>query len=186
MIEHQPEPDILDARKRARTVCSREQVDAAFDRLAVAITGRLSDKNPLLLCVLNGGIYPTGELLARLDFPLQLDKIHATRYRGGIRGGELSWLSYPSLALLNRHVLIIDDILDEGYTLDGIVGHCRDAAAASVTTAVLVDKRHERKFGGMRADFVGVQLPDLYLFGCGMDYKGYWRNAPAIYAVDPG
>ena len=126
-----------------------------------------------------------GLLLSRLAFPLQLDNIHASRYRGGTRGGTLSWLSYPSLPLHERHVLIVDDILDEGYTLDGIVAHCRDAGAASVTTAVLIDKRHDRKYGGIQADVVGLELPDLYLFGCGMDYKGYWRNCPAVYAVEP-
>lgn len=184
MSTHKVSDEILQARARARLKVDAQTVTAAFRSMAAAITERLGDKNPLVLCVLNGGIYPTGLLLPLLDFPLQLDKVHASRYRGDTRGGELQWLSYPGLPLHDRHVLIVDDVLDEGYTLDGIIRHCHDAGAASVTTAVLVDKIHDRKYGGIQADIVGVEAPDEYLFGCGMDYHGYWRNCPAIYAID--
>jgi hypoxanthine phosphoribosyltransferase len=161
---------------------TREQVEQALDKMAQAITETLKDSNPLVLCVLNGGLIVTGELLLRLPFPLNYDYIHATRYCGETRGGELNWIAKSSYPLKDRCILIIDDILDEGLTLAALVKYCRDEGASSVHTAVLVNKLHDRK-EDLQADFVGLDVEDRYVFGYGMDYKGYLRNVPGIYAV---
>jgi hypoxanthine phosphoribosyltransferase len=134
---------------------------------------------------MNGGLITTGKLATRLNFPLQLDYLHATRYRGETSGSDLRWQKRPSLDLKGRVVLVIDDIFDEGVTLDAIVNFCSDAGAAEVFTAVLTDKQHDRKLTTLRADFVGLKIPDKYVFGYGLDYKGYFRNAAGIYAIDP-
>lgn len=156
-------------------------VDAALDRMAAQITERLRECNPLILCVMTGAVIPTGLLVPRLHFPLQLDYIHATRYTGKTRGGELAWIAKPQHELKGRHVLIVDDILDEGITLEALVKSCIDAGAAEVLSAVLVEKLHDRK-ADYRAEFIGLQVEDRYVFGCGMDYKDYHRNLKAIYA----
>lgn len=159
------------------------QVEAALDNMAADITEQLGDKNPLILCVLTGGIVPAGQLLTRLDFPLLLDYLHATRYRGETRGGELHWIAHPRTSLQDRVILVVDDILDEGYTLAAILEHCHQAGAKEVYSAVLVEKLHDRKPQGLKADFIGLTVPDRYVFGYGMDYHEYLRNAPGIYAV---
>ncbi|MDC0662238.1 hypoxanthine-guanine phosphoribosyltransferase [Marinobacter sp. SS21] len=160
------------------------QVHSAIDDMAKAITARLKDSNPLLFCVMNGGLILTGQLLPRLHFPVQAEYLHATRYRQETTGGILEWKLRPEQALQRRTVLIVDDILDEGTTLDAIAEFCRTQGAAEVLTAVLVDKQHDRKARpGLKADFTGLEVEDRFLFGFGMDYKGYWRNAPGIYAV---
>lgn len=159
-----------------------EQVHEALDKMALAITDKLEDTNPLVLSVMTGGIIPTGHILTRLNFPLQIDYIHATRYRGDVRGGKLNWIVYPSFPIKGRTVLIIDDIYDEGITLSEIVEYCAGEGATQVYTAVLVVKIHDRK-EQLKPDFVGVETDDRYLFGYGMDYYGYLRNAPGIYAV---
>lgn len=159
-----------------------DQAELALDKMAAAITVRHENNNLLIVCVMNGGLVVTGCLLSRLDFPLEQDYMHATRYRGELQGGELNWLVEPQHALKNRHVLIVDDILDEGYTLAAIVKHCQKSGAAEVETAVLVEKMHNRK-QGIKANYVGLEIEDRYLFGYGMDYKGYLRNAPGIFAV---
>lgn len=174
--------EIRKVRTEADCLHSAAEVEAALDRLAAEITTRYKDNLPLILCVMNGGLITTGSLLLRLDFPLEHDYLHATRYRGATRGGELSWKAEPGISLQDRHVIVIDDILDEGYTLAAIVDHCRALKPKSLETAVLVEKLHNRKHG-IRADFVGLQVEDRYLFGYGMDYKGYWRNARGIFAV---
>lgn len=166
----------------AERLYSQNEVEAAYDRMAVAITTRLSEHNPLLLSVVIGGMIPTAALMSRLDFPLQLDYVHATRYGEHTRGGELKWLKAPS-DLSGRSVLIIDDILDEGHTLREIITACHEAGATEVLTAVLIDKQVERSDGLQQADFTGLSIPDRYVFGCGMDYKGYLRNLSGIYAV---
>ncbi len=160
------------------------QVHNAIDTMAKAITARLKDSNPLLFCVMNGGLILTGQLLPRLHFPVQAEYLHATRYRQETTGGILEWKLRPEQALQGRTVLIVDDILDEGTTLDAIAEFCQAQGAAEVLTAVLVDKQHDRKARpGLKADFTGLEVEDRFLFGFGMDYKGYWRNAPGIYAV---
>lgn len=168
--------------KEADLLCSKEQVEAAFDNMAGEITAKLADTNPLVLCVMTGGVIPAGMLLPRLAFPLMTDYIHATRYGHSTEGGALDWIVKPHKPLKGRVVLLVDDIFDEGLTLEAIVNDCRAAGAAEVYTAVLVEKIRQRPTG-LKVDFVGLHVEDRYLFGYGMDYKGYLRNAAGIYAV---
>ena len=168
----------------ADCLVNQQQVDAAIDALAGAITDRLKGSNPLLFCVMNGGLILTGQLLTRLKFPVQAEYLHATRYRQETTGGILEWKLQPETDMKDRTVLIVDDILDEGTTLCAIADYCLAHGAREVLTAVLVDKDHGRKARqGLKADFTGLYVEDRFLFGYGMDYKGYWRNAPGIYAV---
>lgn len=174
--------EIESVRAQADCLYTRDQVESAVDDMAIAISKQLAGRNPIILSVLIGGIMPTASLLTRLDFPLQVDYVHASRYREQTRGGRLHWLREPP-ALHGRQVLLIDDILDEGHTLKAIAESCQEAGAAKVFTAVLVDKQVNRDDGLKQADFTGVMVPNRYVFGCGMDYKGYLRNLPGIYAV---
>jgi hypoxanthine phosphoribosyltransferase len=181
MMSVSPE-HIRQVRAQADCLFTAEQVEAALDTMAEKISAKHHNNNPLVLCVMNGGLIATGALMLRLDFPLEQDYLHATRYRGETRGGELKWLAEPRHSLKDRHVLVVDDILDEGYTLAAIAGHCREAGAHSVETVALIEKRHQRKHG-IQADYIGLEVEDRYLFGYGMDYKGYLRNAAGIFAV---
>jgi hypoxanthine phosphoribosyltransferase len=180
--EHQ---HMLDIRAQARQLFSLEELDQAIARMAAEISADLAEQDPLLMTVMNGGVFLAGRLLPLLDFPLEVDYLHATRYRGDTSGGQIQWLATPETPLLDRHVLILDDILDVGSTLLAIIEACQAQKPASVRTAVLVDKCHDRKAApGLKADYTGVEAEDAYLFGAGMDYKGYWRNAPGLFAVD--
>ena len=163
-------------------LCDSDKLNAVLDKMAESITADLKDKNPLVLCVVNGGIVPTGHLLTRLSFPLQLDYIHATRYRGETTGGELHWLKEPTISLVGRNVLLIDDIFDEGITLLEIAKYCTAHGASNVSSAVIVNKVHNRK-ADYKVDYIGIDIEDRYLFGFGMDYKNYLRNVNAIHAV---
>lgn len=167
---------------RAELLHPAERVEQAIGSLAAAIRTVLGDKDPLVLCVMNGAVIPAALLLTRLDFPLRLDHLHATRYRSTTQGGELEWLSRPRWPLRDEHVLVVDDIFDEGTTLELIVQDCQAAGTRSVHTAVLVEKLRARSCH-YRPDFVGLTVPDRYVFGVGMDYKEYLRNLPGIYAV---
>ncbi|MEY6431604.1 hypoxanthine-guanine phosphoribosyltransferase [Thioalkalicoccus limnaeus] len=167
---------------RAECLVTGEEMDRALDRLATEVTAALADQDPLVLCVMTGGIIAAGQLLPRLDFPLRLDYAHATRYLGATSGGILEWRHRPSDAIRGQHLLLVDDILDEGITLHTLIEACREDGAASVRSLVLVEKERERPVS-CRADFVGVRLPNRYLYGYGLDYKHYFRNARGIYAV---
>lgn len=160
-----------------------DQVEAALDRMAAAITRDLQDRDPLVLCVMLGGMLPAAKLIARLQFPFQYDYLHATRYRGGVRGGDLYWLTRPSVVVRERCILVVDDILDEGLTLRAIADYLRDEGAEEVRSAALVTKQNDRRPAGITVDYSGLDVPDRYVFGYGMDYKGYLRSAAGIYAL---
>lgn len=177
-----PEEDIQNVRNNAELLYSRKEVEAALNRMATELTTKAGSSNPILLAVMNGGLIPLGMLLPRLDFPLRLDYLHATRYRERTFGTDLQWKRTPEYSLAGETVIVVDDILDEGYTLQAIVDYCVKEDAEEVISAVLIKKLHQR-CNGMQADVVGLEAPDKYLFGYGMDYKGYWRNAPGIFSV---
>jgi len=173
--------EINKVQEKAVCLVNREQLDAALDAMAEAITTKLADSNPLILCVINGGIIATGHLLPRLNFPLTLDSVRASRYGHNTAGSDLHWLYQPTTEMRNRTVLIIDDILDEGITLAAIIAWCRDQGADQVYSAVLLDKQIGRE-KPVQADFVGLEIDNHYLYGFGLDYKTYLRNANGIYA----
>ncbi|MDR3415351.1 MAG: hypoxanthine-guanine phosphoribosyltransferase [Nevskia sp.] len=169
--------------READCVCDAAAVTAAYDRLAAAVSAEYAGRNPLFLSVMIGGLVPTAQILQRLDFAFELDYLHATRYRGATSGGGLIWKRQPDTPLEGRHVLVIDDILDEGHTLVAVRKALLEFAPASLKIAVLAEKRHDRRAPEAHAEFIGLAVPDRYVFGCGMDYKEYWRQLPAIYAV---
>jgi hypoxanthine phosphoribosyltransferase len=158
-------------------------VQRAYDQLAQRISAEYAGRNPLLLCVMIGGFVPAAEIGKRLTFAFELDYLHATRYRGATKGGGLLWKRQQEKILVGRDVLVIDDILDEGHTLVAIRKALEEFRPASLKIAVLVEKLHDRRAPEARAEFIGLQVEDRYVFGCGMDYKEYWRQLPAIYAV---
>lgn len=169
--------------QEAELLYSPEQIAAALDRLAAAVTERLAERDPLVLVVLNGGLIVAAGLLARLAFPLRVGYAHATRYRGATQGGGLAWIAPPWPAVAGETVLVVDDVLDAGDTLQALLTTIRQQGAAAVYSAVLVRKQRPRTVPELTVDFVGLEAPDRYLFGCGMDYHEYWRQLPAIYAL---
>lgn len=158
-----------------------EEVEAALDGMALRISDALAKENPLAVCIMHGGVVPFGKLLPKLHFPLQADYVHVTRYHEELRGGELHWIVGPKATARDRVVLLVDDILDEGNTLAAIEERYLEEGAAEVYKAVLVVKRRSRD-RDIKVDFMGLEVPNRYVFGYGMDYKGYLRNAPGIFA----
>lgn len=171
---------------KATCIYSKNEVEEAFDQMATHISRTLADSNPIFLCVVIGGIIPLGNLLPRLDFPLEVDYVHATRYRKTTKGYQVEWRAKPSCDMKDRIVVIVDDILDGGVTVSEIIHYCEEQGAQKVYSAVLVEKKEARLPEGLaHADFCGLEVENHYVFGYGMDYKGYLRNAPGIYMVSP-
>lgn len=158
-----------------------KDVENMLSRLAAQITQQCSEKNPVVLCVMTGAVVAVGQLLPLLDFPLEMDCIHATRYQGKTVGEELVWKQRPVTSLANRNVIIIDDVLDEGITMVKLKEYCLEQGASGCYTVVLVDKDLAKE-KPIKADFIGFQTGSQYLFGLGMDYKGYLRNVAGLYA----
>lgn len=163
-------------------IASGEEVQAAIRRIAAEVHARLSETYPLLLVVMGGAVVFAGQLLPLLRFPLDLDYIHASRYGAATRGGGIDWRVPPPEGVGGRTVLVVDDILDGGETLRAIRDRLMELRAERVLSAVLVEKELSRP-KPIAADFVGLRIPDRFVFGCGMDAKGYWRNLPEIRAL---
>lgn len=154
----------------------------AIDRMAVAITATLQDQNPVVLSVLQGGLYLTGQLMARVVMPLQQGYVHVGRYTNEQQEGELHWYggAYPSLA--GRCVLLVGDVLDRGVTLQKLLDWLHEQDVSCTYTAVMA-KKNSDCLVRPPVDFVGVECPNRVLFGCGMDFEGYGRNLPSLYGL---
>jgi hypoxanthine phosphoribosyltransferase len=175
-------PAALAARHRAEVIFDSSAVVQAIDQVAVRLTLSVAEQNPVFVCVMNGGLAFTAALMQRCHFPMQLTYVHVGRYGSGIQGGELTWRAKPDMDLNGRHVVLVDDILDRGITMKSLQAWAEEDGALSVTTVVLLDKQ----IGQTReaqADFAALVCPDRYVFGWGMDFEGYWRNLPDIYAL---
>lgn len=168
--------------EKAQLVHSEEAVEAAIIRLGRELTEAVQTESPIVICVMGGGLIFSGQLLTKLKFPLEIDYLHASRYQNQIIGQTLVWYVLPKLNLTGRTVLLLDDILDEGITLKAIQEKCLELGAKKVLSAVLVEKKLDHA-KPIVADFVGLEVPNHYVFGYGMDAYGWWRNLPAIYSL---
>lgn len=174
--------EALDLFKQSEEIVSAQAVAASIDRMAKDIGAAIGDTFPLLLSVMGGAAVFTGMLLPKLDFPLEFDYIHLTRYRNTTQGGEMQWRVAPAESVKDRVVLVLDDILDEGETMAAIRDRILAMGATRFMSAVLCEKQINRN-KPLKPDFCGFEVPDRYVFGCGMDAKGYWRNLPSIRAL---
>lgn len=180
-----------DARKawafleNSEQIATAEEVQAAIRRVAAQIQERLSDAYPVVLVVMGGAVVFAGQILPLLRFPLDLDYLHASRYGRETRGASIAWRVEPPASVRNRSVLVLDDILDGGQTMAAIRDRLMSLGAAAFHCAVLVEKRLAAQ-KPLAADFVGLRIPDRFVFGCGMDAKGFWRNLPEIRAMKEG
>jgi hypoxanthine phosphoribosyltransferase len=168
--------------RSADLICTEEEVKAAIGRIANEITLKLGEDYPLVLTVMGGGVFFAGQLLPLLRFPMDVDYIHASRYGAATIGAGVDWRVVPPESVQGRTVLVLDDILDVGNTMSAIRDRVLAQGASRFYCAVLTEKEL-RKSKPITADFVGLKLPDRFVFGCGMDARGYWRNLPAIYAL---
>jgi hypoxanthine phosphoribosyltransferase len=169
----------------AEQLYSAQAVSAAVARIASEISATLGESFPLVLSVMRGSVIFAGQLLPQLRFPLEFDYLDVTRYGAATRGGEIAWKVTPGTSVAGRTVLVVDDILDEGWTLAAVREKLLKAGARKLYCAVFADKDigHTKP---VSADFVGLTLPNRYVFGFGMDVSGAWRNLPEIYALKEG
>jgi hypoxanthine phosphoribosyltransferase len=176
----------------AEVIHDRASIESAIDAMAVRVAddylalGCTGANRPVFLTVMHGALPFAARLalaIGERGIDLEFDYLHATRYRGATSGGELVWKHRPATPLRGRHVLLVDDIVDEGHTLAGVRTWCDAQGARDVRIAAMVVKRHQRCVAGLCADYAGLDVPDRYVFGYGMDYHEQGRNLSAIYAL---
>ena len=165
-------------------IADKREVEAAVEFLGEAVNAHYGDREIILLIVMTGAVMPAAWVAAKLKMPVQMDFVHATRYAGQTEGGEIEFRVPPRLNLEGHDVLIIDDIYDIGLTLQMIEGYCESRGARSVNSAVLVRKIHDRETTGTLPKFIGMEVEDKYIFGCGMDVYENWRHLDEIRALE--
>ena len=169
--------------RNSECLISSIEVAAAYERLAAQLNLHYAGLNPIVMVVMNGGLIPAGQLLTHLTFYHRMHYIHASRYRDNEGTNDLDWKFKPEVSIEGEHVLLIDDIFDEGITLKAIVEELSKENPASIDSCVLLNKQHNRKVADFDVDFVGIDVADRYVYGCGMDFHGYLRHLPGIYAI---
>ena len=175
--------DAIITRNNADLLITETDINNAIGRVAENIKTKIANEVPILLCVMKGGLIFTAELMKRIQSPLEVDYVHVDRYRNQTQSSSIHWYKKPDIDLKGRLVLLIDDIFDEGYTMQALIAYCEKKGASKVLSAVLLKKVLAKKYSDTEPDFVGLSITDRYVFGWGMDYKGYWRNLTNVYAV---
>lgn len=170
--------------QRSRVLLSAGEVSAAIERMAAQISADLSDRHPIVVAIMNGGAFTAVNLCRHFCFAYEFDYVHATRYGQSTHGGSLKWRVRPQPTLAGRTVLLVDDVLDKGHTLAALHEELASVGVDEVFSAVLVTKRVTDQPARSPADYSAIEAEDVYLFGCGMDFSGYWRGLPALYACD--
>lgn len=170
----------------SRVIVSQQLLEVSFQKVAAEITQKHIKDNPIAVCVMNGALFITSEIVKRLSFPLQVDYIHASRYGNKYTGANiLNWVKTPNINPQGRTVILFDDILDGGLTLSEVKRYYEDRGSLNVLTTVMLDKKAPRDKGGLlKADYYGIEVENKFLFGFGLDYHGYMRNVPEIRAVN--
>ncbi len=179
-LSHQ---QVNQVRDDADVLVSEQEINNAIDLVAKQIESTINGEVPILLCVMKGGLMFTAALMQRIQSPMVLDYVHVDRYRNKTQGSSIHWHKEPDTSLDGRIVVLVDDILDEGYTLQELIAYCQAKGAKRVLSAVLLKKKLSNTPVNVVPDFLGLEVTDRYVFGWGMDYKGYLRNQSSIYAI---
>ncbi len=167
-----------------KVLLSQDDLVGGIDRLAAEITERYRDLPLTVVGVLTGSIVLLADLIRVIDMPMRLGVLQARSYRGTTtHPGKLEVNQDLVPDVRNRHVLLVDDILDTGRTLSQLVIQMHDMGAMSVRTAVLLRKRG-RQQAPLEPDFVGFEIPNEFVVGYGLDYNDYFRNLPYVGALE--
>ena len=170
----------------AELIHDEAAVQRAVDKVAQQLNQRFNTEDstafPLVLTVMGGAVVFCGHLLTRLKFPLEFDYMHVTRYGNKDEGSKIEWKVIPRSSVESRTVIVLDDILDEGETLAHVKQRLLEMGAAEVVLAVFADKEIG-KAKPVKADYIGLTLPNKFVVGFGMDAYSYWRNLPGIWAI---
>lgn len=175
--------EALEVHKESELMFDEKQVEQAISDLADQVAEEIKESFPLVLCVMNGGLFMTGQLMRFWDFPLTIDYVHATRYRLATLGRDVLWKAYPQNVLKDRNIIIVDDIFDQGYTLEEVKSYCMKQGAKQCTSVFLIRKQHKRKKADIEADFVALECDDVYVYGSGMDLHSHFRNLSGIHSI---
>lgn len=168
-----------------KILLSEEQIAVKVQELGTTLAAEYRDKNPLVICVLKGAVVFMADLIRYMDIPCEMDFMAVSSYGSGTESsGMVKILKDLDTSVQNRHVLVVEDIMDSGLTLSRLVELLRHREAASVKVVTLLNKPERRKVD-ISPDYSGYDIPDEFVVGYGLDYSEQYRNLPYIGILKP-
>ena len=165
---------------------SEEQIKNRVAQLGQELLRDYGDKNPVFVGVLKGVVVFYADMIRAFDAPCELDFMRVSSYRGTQSTGNVVVRQNVTVDLTGRHVVILEDILDTGRSLEFVCDHLRRKGAASVKICTLLDMPEGRAPGGtLRADYVGFTIPNAFVVGYGLDFDEKYRNLPYVGILKP-
>lgn len=161
------------------TLISERRIRRRVAELGREISDQYSKKHLTVVFISNGAVVFAADLIRNIKIPMQIDSISAGSYKGTRSSGKVRICKGFKVEIKNRHVLVVDDILDTGMTLKEVISDIEKHRPKDIRTCVLLDKA-SRRLIRLKADFVGFEIPDVFVVGYGLDYKEYYRNLPYI------
>lgn len=169
----------------ATILVTTEQINDAVARLGRELTAEYRDKNPLVIGVLRGAVPFMIDLVRAMDCYLEIDFIDVSSYGGATESsGAVTILKDIDSDVTGRHILLVEDIVDTGRTLEKLLELFAGRGAASVKVCSLLDKP-ERRIANVAADYVGLSVPNEFVVGYGLDFRQQYRNLPYIGVLKP-
>lgn len=169
--------------KEFKPYLSQAQILAEVDRVAAQINKDFEGKNPLFICVLNGAFVFAADLYRRVTIPSEITFMRMKSYEGTQTTGKVKTISNLLESVVDRSVIIIEDICDSGYTLQRTTQQLKDLGAKEVAIAVLLNKPNARRVEGLKLDYTCLEIPNDFIVGYGLDYNEQGRNLPDIWVV---
>jgi hypoxanthine phosphoribosyltransferase len=160
-----------------------DEIAATVKRLAAEITRDYHDKHPILIGILKGSFMFLADLVRRLDFPLEVEFIRLSSYGGGKSPGKIKLVQGAQTKIKDRHVLVIEDIVDTGLSIAFVLDYLGKKSPASLKLCTLTDKPSRRKVT-VNIDYLGLTVPNKFIVGYGIDWNERFRYLPGIYAIE--
>ncbi|MEA4982109.1 MAG: hypoxanthine phosphoribosyltransferase [Paludibacter sp.] len=158
------------------------EIQAAVKQVGEAINREMSDTNPLFICVLNGAFMFAGDLMKTVNFPCEITFVKLSSYEGLVTTGNVKEVIGLNESVVGRNVIVVEDIVDTGITMEKIISSLQSKGAKSIKVATFLQKP-EALQRDIQVDYVAMKIPTQFIVGYGLDYDGYGRNLKEIYTV---
>lgn len=168
-----------------QVLISKERIENRVSELAEQLTEDYKDKNPLIICILKGSVIFFSDLIRKMDIPMEIEFMAISSYGSSTKSsGEVKVVKDTDKSLKNRHVILVEDIVDTGLTLVYLKKMLTGRSPASLKICALLDKP-ERRLAEIEADYLGFKIPNSFVIGYGLDYSQKYRNLPEICVLKP-
>lgn len=167
-----------------KVLLTQQQVEKRIDEMGATLTAKYQDQFPVIVTVMTGAMVFSVDMIRRMKFKLSLDYVDVSSYDDGTTSGKVRLIKDLTYNIKNRPVIIMEDIVDTGHTLQFLAKLLKLRGAKSIEVCALLDKPARREVD-FQADYVGFEVPNEFIVGYGLDYNGLYRNLPYVGVLKP-